>query len=142
MLPGLKSRGFVFSPATLLHSLLAHSPPRHCSRQHVRFSFPFPAAPTRLLHLLAASPYLIKVISYLEISVDATISDDLESLLSIFRGPPDSVGRYHSAGPLRSVALVKIILRDLAMSFLPFSHARPSRPSTPFSFPPAGPKSL
>ena len=67
-----------------------------------------PASTTRFQRMSIESPDLISLVTCLEISVDATKSNEIEPLISSFCGPPDSDGRYHGAGPLRTVVLTKI----------------------------------
>ncbi len=66
-----------------------------------------PTGSTRLQRLLTESPDLISLVTCLELSADATKSDEIEPLISSFCGPPDTDGRYHGAGPLRTVVLTK-----------------------------------
>ncbi len=68
----------------------------------------FPAAPTRLLNLLIDFPELISFVTSIEIHTDAIVSDNLQPLLTMFCGPPDNDDRYHGAGPLHSVTLVRV----------------------------------
>ncbi|KAF8345250.1 hypothetical protein F5887DRAFT_967344, partial [Amanita rubescens] len=73
-----------------------------------RIRLSFLAAPTRLLNLLTEFPELISFVTNIEIHADATVSDNLQPLLTMFCGSPDNDDRYHGAGPLRSVSLVRM----------------------------------
>ena len=85
---------------------LLRAPARPLLFRRIRLSSP--AAPTRLLDLLTDFPELISFVTSIEIHTNATVSDDLQPLLTMFCGPPDNDDRYHGAGPLRSVALIKM----------------------------------
>ena len=67
-----------------------------------------PSGSSGLQRLLTESPDLIFLVTCLEISLDATKSEEIEPLLSSFCGPPDKDGRYHGTGPLRTVALINV----------------------------------
>ena len=85
---------------------LLRAPARPLLFRRIRLSSP--AAPTRLLDLLTDFPELISFVTSIEIHTNATVSDNLQPLLTMFCGPPDNDDRYHGAGPLRSVALIKM----------------------------------
>lgn len=84
-----------------------------------------PSGSSGLQRLLTESPDLIFLVTCLEISLDATKSEEIEPLLSSFCGPPDKDGRYHGTGPLRTVALINVDC---------FSVPTSDRPSSPFVF--------